>query len=472
MQLLLINSIVFQKALARKFLLREELAVSRVAPAFIGRIFVVTTLYLISLLVGVVGGVAQAGGDFSQSKLGSVSGGDVCSRGDGVKVLDCMINEAALSNPGVLSKRMEMAAAESGVEAAKWQFYPTPSIRAQQFKGDYMSVVGLRQPIWTGGKLSADLGVARNRLDVAKMSVDEVRYDIAGRIVSAYASVLASSGRREASAAGLSRLAVLKDMVARRLETRLGAGSDMELVLARLAQGRSDYAKAAADERSALAVLSQLVGRSLKAADLSSVDLTKVDAGSLVGGDVVFNSLNSSPKLRRMEADVSVAAENVTRAKAGYWPTLAARVEYQSGAVYGALPEGGRVYVEFEHSLDAGLTIASKVGAAEATREAARELLEAAKRDITSAALTDVEGYGSAVESEKGVEGNLAAMKNVAESYHRMFLAGKRSWLDLLNIIREQTDAEKQLSEVRVQKLAMAYRLKLDSGEFSWLKQQ
>jgi len=383
--------------------------------------------------------------------------------------LERLVETALDAHPSVLARRADVAAAEAGVEGAGWQFFPTPSLRGERFEGKQVMVFGLRQPLWTGGRLTADLDAARSRLAVANRSVDEVRFDLAQRVAAAWANLLSMDGRIEAYTAGVQQLETLEAMMARRLATRLSAQVELDLLQARLAQARSDLAQAQADQRAGVEALSQLVGKPITAAQLAAL---VEEAGASVRDSAneqwVEQGLVFNPALKRLVAEVEAAGARVAQARAAVWPSLYARVDHQEGQITGTLPADTRVYVGFEHSFGAGLSTATAIRAAEAGQTAAREALQAARREVAARIVADIEGYRAARQYATGAAANLAALDQVSESYRRMFLAGKRGWLDLLNMIREQTEAARMLSAVRVQVALQSFRLKLHRGEVSW----
>ena len=56
----------------------------------------------------------------------------------------------------------------------------------------------------------------------------------------------------------------------------------------------------------------------------------------------------------------------------------------------------------------------------------------------------------------------------VKESYERQFIAGRKSWLDVLNAVREQEQFAAELVQARVDFIAAYYRLKLGVGLLPW----
>ena len=58
----------------------------------------------------------------------------------------------------------------------------------------------------------------------------------------------------------------------------------------------------------------------------------------------------------------------------------------------------------------------------------------------------------------------LKANADVLASYERLFIAGKRGWLDVLNAARELTQAQTALADLQAQSQASSTRLRIYSG--------
>jgi adhesin transport system outer membrane protein len=56
----------------------------------------------------------------------------------------------------------------------------------------------------------------------------------------------------------------------------------------------------------------------------------------------------------------------------------------------------------------------------------------------------------------------------VLKSYSRLFLAGKRQWLDLVNMSREVTENQVSMATVKAMYITAAYRLALHSGNINF----
>ena len=72
--------------------------------------------------------------------------------------IDELILKATDTHPLVNAARADELAAQEGVHAAKLSLWATPSINAGYDIDDgAISTITIRQPLWTGGKLTANI---------------------------------------------------------------------------------------------------------------------------------------------------------------------------------------------------------------------------------------------------------------------------------------------------------------------------
>jgi outer membrane protein, adhesin transport system len=110
--------------------------------------------------------------------------------------LEQLIATALASHPSAQGQRALVQSAEAGVDTARWQFYPTPSVSVDSvnasaadrlYQGDNrVSTLRLQQPLWTGGRLSAGMDKAAAGLVVSQASLEEVRLQLGLRVVQTY----------------------------------------------------------------------------------------------------------------------------------------------------------------------------------------------------------------------------------------------------------------------------------------------
>lgn len=394
---------------------------------------------------------------------------EVLHQGGARLSLEDLIGLAIQAHPEVGAKRADLDAARAGQDAARWQYFPTPSLQfRQQDKGGNVAVVAVQQPLWAGGRLDAGLDAANSRTRSANVAISEAQYSLALRVTGGWQSWMQARGRAEALARGGSLLGVYAESVRQRIKGGVSPEVDRELIESRLAQVQGDLAAARAAERSALSQLSQLIGRQLRADELSPGKGVTVQLPAFE--ILVEQSVVRSAALRRIEAEVEAARHDTTQKRAALWPTVGVRAEYQRGDLLntGAVLHDSRVMLVMDYVPGAGLSAAAGVDAAEARAGSLRESRETARRELVTKIAADYEDHLSSLSRKQDILRTLKAATEVLASYDRLFIAGKRNWLDVLNAARELMQVENTLADVEALLAASYYRLRLHGGELSW----
>ncbi|NTV09406.1 MAG: TolC family protein, partial [Zoogloea sp.] len=113
----------------------------------------------------------------------------------------------------------------------------------------------------------------------------------------------------------------------------------------------------------------------------------------------------------------------------------------------------------------AGLSAGSGVDAAVARRDSVRMSYAAAERDLQERVTQDWNEWSAArLRLESAAQSQVMAAE-VSESYARQYVAGRKSWLDVLNSVREATQAAFSVEDARSQALAAGMRLRAQCGK-------
>jgi len=403
--------------------------------------------------------------------------------GNSVWTLERLVNEAVTLNPETLSKRASLEAAEATADAALQKFFPTPYAQLQQVgsngSGSYadrrVGVLGISQPIWTGGKLTAELNTARSSASSAGYSVTETQLSLANRVVNAYQGLAQYQGRIRAQEESILLLEKYAATIERRVTSGVSAPSDQEQLNSRLSLARSELTTYSADQRAILAQMSQLVGRPLAAGDIAydhpawPAELPDPDA-------LIEQALRVNPTLHRLQADLKTVEHQEEQQRAALMPTLGVKAEHRDDAFlqsgkdeYGAQ---NLVYLSLDFSPGAGLSSLANIEAAKAKTRGAQQAGEAYRRELAARIQGDYTDYQSSSTRRRLLEQNVRTSKAVLESYNRLFAVGKRSWLDVLNAARELTQGELAVADTLALSQASAYRLRLHAGDTEWLRQR
>jgi adhesin transport system outer membrane protein len=89
---------------------------------------------------------------------------------------------------------------------------------------------------------------------------------------------------------------------------------------------------------------------------------------------------------------------------------------------------------------------------------------EAIAQDLTEQIRVEWESLRRDIDRQGVQRQAIGSAREVLESYERQFVAGRKSWLDVLNALRDLTQSEIRLTQAQASATAGLYRLRLRSG--------
>jgi outer membrane protein, adhesin transport system len=372
-----------------------------------------------------------------------------------------IINEASLSYPLVLSKASARDAAAADVKTAEWQRYPTPSIENDSDRsGNRNFVFRLQQTLWAGGSITNGIDSARSLKDASDKAIREAQYDVVSRVIDAYVDAVRQQERKIVSQKNLKEHDLLNDAIKRRVASEVSPEVDHQLSQSRLSQAVNDLSTINQALARSLNSLSQLSGKNVtraKPVDLKSITLPP-DREAAIG-----QAIAGSPSLSRLALEEAAAESQIEVKKSVYWPTLAIRYEksFNNNALYYGTASDNRITAVIEAQPGAGLSAFSGVASAVARKSAAVEERRAALRDLQRLigdAWNDMEAARTQLEYATSAK---TSAEDVAESYKRQYIIGRKAWLDVLNAVREATQSELYLVDAKAQLAVSTLRIAL-----------
>ena len=378
-----------------------------------------------------------------------------------------LVRAGIATHPSIGATQAEQRATEAQVDAAKWQYYPSPSVQTDHLDGQHATVFRLSQTIWDGGKLSADLDGARLRAARAGLGVAEAQFALGSRIVDLYQNYLVQAARQEIQLRGVRKLEELANMISRRSDSGVSARIDVDLANARLAQARSELSAIEYGQRVVLGQLVRATGVDLKQTDVRREEIAQ-GGGNLK--DLLNLAMQQNPSVQRAAVDTRIAQNDVRQVNAGKLPTLSLRAEHQAGTYPGSAASGNRLVVSLNYAPGAGLAVYSQAAAAESRAESTDLSDQSARRDLSDRIEAAWQELNSSLGRLPELTQTSRSSAEVLESSQRLFTTGRRSWLDLLNAVRELMQAEQTESDTRATAVGAAYRLRLLTGDPVWIE--
>lgn len=369
---------------------------------------------------------------------------------------DQVMQATLASHPLVLGKRSAQNAAQAEREGAEWQRYPSPSLEASTQSGG-AGLLRIEQPLWSGGRITAGIAAAGSRFDAAGAALDEAREELTLKVIAATTEALRQKDRQEYGITGVKEHEKLLGMIQRRVAQEASALADQRLAASRLYASANDLSVTTQALHNALAQLTQLAGQSVR--DIDKQGLREAGAPASLD-DALTQALAYSPTLRRLAFEEEAANADIDSKRSAYMPQLVLRLENSTGAQV----TDNRAMLVLMAQPGSGLSAKSGADAAVARREAARMAREAAGRDMRERLTLDWNEWVAARLRLENADQARAMSSEVFESYARQYTIGRKTWIDVLNAVRETTQAELAAVDARTSMLAASLRLRARSG--------
>jgi len=376
------------------------------------------------------------------------------------------VMQAAMdSHPLVLGKRSAQDAAKAEKEGAEWQRYPTVSVEVNKQRSLEANtqlgvqngrVLRVEQPLWAGGRITAGIDAAGRRFDAAGAALDEARQELALKVIAATTEALRQKARQQHGITDVKEHEKLLAMIQRRVVQEVSPMADQRFAESRLYASVNELSLTTQGLSNALAQLSQLAGQPVR--EINEQGLSEATAPASLDA-VLTEAQDYSPTLRRLTFEEEAANADIKSKRSAYMPQLALRLEKSGGLV-----SDTSAMLVLSAQPGAGLSSISGANAAIARRESTRMAREAAGRDMRERITLDWNEWVAARLRMANADQARATSTEVFESYARQYTTGRKTWIDVLNAVRETTQAELAAVDARTQMLAASLRLRTLSG--------
>ena len=366
--------------------------------------------------------------------------------------------EAVATHPSVSAARISAKAAGLDVKEAKWRRFPSVSVEGllRAGRGDTIQPQAvIDQPIWTGGRITSNIRKSSARKSAALAGYDEATQSIALDVVESYHSLIRLHFRHNILMSSLGRHRDMAGSMERRVSSGTSPVSDLELARARTLQVEQQVVSARAQEIVSLQRLRSFIGDDSYNLEFSENGQTACPALNMVA--ITTDSLVYSPTLRRLRFQAKEAAADADIVRASTLPQVSSQYSYDE--IF-----GHRVGLVFRAQTDGGLSRLAAVEAADLRRRASDLQILAAEQNLRNQTVADFEDYTSNCERMMSGGNAAASARHVTDSYLRQFANGRRSWLDVMNAVREATAAEIDTLDASSGRSAAFSRIMLRTG--------
>ena len=389
--------------------------------------------------------------------------------GAGAQTLDELRAAARNNHPAIKSARLGVDAAGKEVDAASARYLPSLSIvlegRGKDLVAEPSRYLRLEQNVWDGGATAAGVDLAKQSAELARSRVPEQEQGIDLQVISAWQTLQSANGRVVVADRLLKLLSDHEAMMTRRVQSELSTQVELQLVQAQVMQARLDRRKALLNASLAKLRLEQLTGIEGLRNTLSSPasegvpDRFAAEAQAFQGTDWAALA-NRQPTVRRAEKELLAAQSRIETKRSELRPQLYARVDRGLGS-------GGTTaaFVGVRYSTGAGFAASSEVDALIARAASLEGARDAARLEVLQAMLNDANEIQENLQRYKSLVVSVESARQIHESYVRQFTAAKKSWLDVMNAMRELSQNEYALNDVQHNFFGLLERLRVYAAQ-------
>jgi len=364
---------------------------------------------------------------------------------------------AADTHPRVNAAAAESDALESDYRGARWLRYPNLGVEALvATKGSSLADsdgitanIVAEQPVWSGGRITGEIDRAKAASRAGLNRVAEAEQQIALEVTQAYYEQVLATERAQVLTDSLEQHRLLVGSIERRVAQEVSPQVDLTLARSRIAQIELELASAQEMRDSARTSLLQLTG---------GVEIVPVLPPATIADTLppleqaVAEGLQCSPTLQSLINQIDGAEASRRVARGELLPQLLLQLSQNEIT-------GARAAVVLRAETGNGLSRLSAIDSAEARIQRSLAEFGDAERDLREQLGRDyIQLRAARQRTTAGVIAADTAVELIA-SYQRQFIAGRRSWLDVMNAVREAASARLSESEARVTVAAAAARI-------------
>lgn len=380
------------------------------------------------------------------------------------------LRQATVYYPALRAARVEASAATEDVTAVSRQRWPALTVTTESNTGNLRTyptqAVQVQQTLWDFGRLTSRIAEAEAVADISLLNVYLQQQDLSLQIIAAWQNMQGGRERIKVAEHALERLEGYQAQMQRRVDAQASPRIDLELVNARLLQTEVELATAKTSLQVATKRLEQLTGfdrLDKRIADAEPMcDLMQTASfTNAVNAANWFDIASEAPSVAKIRVQVRQAQHKFDGKVAETWPQLYARVFKPMNSIPGTQDVSPTYFIGLSYTPGAGLSTLAEARAL-GTRIAGAQLsVESALLEMQQTLQSDGEEYINARLRIQALAKAVAGSELVLASYKRQFEAGKKTWLDLLNAVRELSQNQYSLADAQASMTGAMHRLQL-----------
>ena len=373
-----------------------------------------------------------------------------------------LLKEVLQHHPNIQTKRMLLEATHQGVEVAKRQYWPTPSVSVdtgpKNFSGEDKALTfRLSIPLYVG-TLSVESEIAQLREQRANVDVDLAAREIANELAGLYRLWWQRSAEQGVLAESVHEMAKINAMVQRRADAGVSSRVDALHAQSQLQELKRALAIAEQQKQQALTQINAMTaGPPIALTNASGIpDLHQAPTEVWLA-----RVEDSHPQVTQALIDRSLAQAEVSKARASMQPSVRLKVERQYGSYLGTLGPGKRVSISSDVQFGAGFSAVTQTEQVQAQALAAQTQVRNVRTSLKKETVKLLHEEQNALVQGQNVSQQIQIQMALVEAGLRLFKTGRRSWQELLNLVRDLHRLRMQAVAAQATLLEARWRLEV-----------
>ena len=385
--------------------------------------------------------------------------------------VEALYAAANLSHPLLQAARLEAQAGSIDVAAIERQRWPTLSAVVESNTGSTNSLpshsLRMQQIMWDGGLVSSRVTEAENQVTISKLRVQLQQRQIFLQISNAWQSMWAAHARVRVAQKTMDRLNGFRVQMQRRVDAEASSRIDLVFADSRQLQTQVELDAAQRNLKVALLKLEQLSGEAnlrqrLQAlAPFSALASAAPFLQQLQQTDWVDLAVRA-PAVQIARSDVVSAYNRLRTKEAEKWPQLYVRLDVPIGNNYFNVNNSTVVFAGLSYTPGAGFANVVEAQALSTRVAKSEQGVEVAMKDIQETMQNEREEFLNAYAQISALEKSVGGSEMVLASFERQFQANRKTWLDLLNQVREVAQNEYALVDAQASLVGSRLRLEIN----------
>ena len=254
-----------------------------------------------------------------------------------------VLKRALQDNPTIRAQKSQISATDFDLQAAEWARFPALSVSTQATEADTSQrVITLEQPIWTGGRITSTIDLARSLRTQAEATLKAAQQQVLAEATTAFFEVLRLENRYEAAKENTVEHYKLVDLISRRVKLEVSPVTDQVLARSRAQLAKTEELQVFRQLETVRLQLNQLVGSPV--GPIRSSDnfrFVKYDSRQ----DAIVAALKFSPLRSQALANIEGAIAQIGIATASSWPSVVAGYQRNTQDIAGTTTTSNTGYV-------------------------------------------------------------------------------------------------------------------------------